>query len=307
MVLNNYTESDILYINDFFPQIFKLFVANKEVAGTGTPHLQGYSEMKHPSTIKSLQKRLKMLGQGRWHIEVANGTRKQNLQYIKKTKSTLDICIGDPNDKAFEQKERIHNKNKLEPVIDMIKAGSNIHDIAVQNPAMYVRSSTGIEKLYHHFSQPRNFQTIGYWLYGETGQGKSRWANQHFPEAYYKDPETDWWDGYYGQETVIIDDYRPSKSLSFAKILRLVDRYPLQVQVKCAFAQFVSKRIIFTSPMSLLDTFSRCEWLKSEELDQLQRRIPHQLHFFPGSIVTSMSPANYEQPPTLTVNPETPN
>jgi hypothetical protein len=182
----------------------------------------------------------------------------------------------------------------------LIKNGANIHGIAQEHPNIFVRSSTGIEKLIHHFTKPRNFQTVGYWLWGETGQGKSRWANTHFPEAYYKDPENDWWDGYYGQETVIIDDYRPSKSLSFAKILRLVDRYPLQIQVKCAFAQFVSKRIIFTSPMSLLDTFSRCEWLRSEELDQLQRRIPHQLHFYPESLANQLVPNALEEPSVLT-------
>lgn len=292
MVLNNWVPSDIIYVNDLFPPIFKMFVANKEIGESGTPHLQGYGEVKHPTTISALKKRLREIGQPRWHVQVAKGTKAQNLTYIKKTKNTLDIKIGDISD--TDRSNRVPGANKLAPVIEMIKQGTNIHRIAQENPEIYVRSSAGIEKLLHHFSQPRNHQTIGYWLWGATGQGKSRWAHQCFPDAYYKDPETDWWDGYYGQETVIIDDFRPSKTLSFAKILRLVDRYPLQVQVKCAFAQFVAKRVIFTSPMSLLDTFSRCDWLKEEELDQLQRRIPHQLHFYPGSLSSAMKPNEIE-------------
>lgn len=281
-----------------FQLIFKIFIANKEIGENGTIHLQSYGELTNPQTIKGLQRKLSELGQPRWHVEVAKGSIRENIRYITKTKNTFDIKIG--NIKDTHHDSRTPSGDRLNPVIDMIKSGANLHGIAQEHPNIFVRSSTGIEKLIHHFTTPRNFQTVGYWLWGETGQGKSRWANTHFPEAYYKDPENDWWDGYYGQETVIIDDYRPSKSLSFAKILRLVDRYPLQIQVKCAFAQFVSKRIIFTSPMSLLDTFSRCEWLRSEELDQLQRRIPHQLHFYPESIVNQLVPSALEEPSVLT-------
>lgn len=288
MVLNNYTEADIVTINEHFHQIFKLFIANKEVGESGTPHLQAYGELKNPTSITGLQSKLIQHQQPRWHVEVAKADLNANVRYIKKTKSALDIQIGQLKD--TQRSQRVPNASKLQPVIELVRQGTTIKTIALEHPDIYVRSSTGIEKLIHHFTNPRSHLTIGYWLWGPTGSGKSRWAFKHFPDAYYKDPETDWWDGYHGQETVIVDDYRPSKSLSFAKILRLVDRYPLMVQVKCAFAQFVSKRIIFTSPLPLLDTFSRCDWLKEEELNQLERRMPHQLHFHPGLISDHLSP-----------------
>lgn len=140
MVLNNWLPADIIYINDFFPAIFKLFIANKEVGDSGTPHLQAYGELIHPCTIKSLKKKLKSIGQPRWHVELAKGSLKQNLQYIRKTKHELDIQIGTFKD--THQSNRVPNQNKLLPVIDMIKSGSNIHEIAQTNPEIYVRSST---------------------------------------------------------------------------------------------------------------------------------------------------------------------
>lgn len=301
--MNNYSEEEVAICINRLPETFKIFIAKKEIGECGTPHLQCYGETKHPQTMKGLQKKLKEISIPRFHVEVAKGSLVDNVKYITKTGYGFDIQIGDIPPRGIRQLKGSQSKaDQLNPVIEMVKTGTNIHGIANEYPSIFIRNSTGIEKLIHHFTKPRDHQTIGYWLWGETGQGKSRWARTNFPEAYYKDPETDWWDGYYGQETVIIDDYRPSKSLSFAKILRLVDRYPLQVQVKCAFAQFVSKRIIFTSPMSLLDTFSRCEWLKSEELDQLQRRIPHQLRFFPGSLSPQIIPATLEMLPVETTS-----
>lgn len=124
--------------------------------------------------------------------------------------------------------------------------------------------------------------TIGYWLYGKTGAGKSRWAAQNFPEAYWKPSLDKWFDGYMMEQTVIIDDYRPTQDLSFEYLLRLVDRYPLMVQTKGAFVPFVPKRIIITSPRDISETFLHLN--HQEDMEQLTRRFPHRLCFDHGTI-----------------------
>ena len=41
---------------------------------------------------------------------------------------------------------------------------------------------------------------------GPTGTGKSRYAKDKYPGAYWK-PNSKWWDGFYGQETIIMDEF----------------------------------------------------------------------------------------------------
>ena len=45
----------------------------------------------------------------------------------------------------------------------------------------------------------------GFWYYGPPGTGKSWTARTENPDAYIKD-QSKWWDGYTGQETIILDD-----------------------------------------------------------------------------------------------------
>ena len=45
-------------------------------------------------------------------------------------------------------------------------------------------------------------------LWGPSGTGKSRWVAATWPDAFWKAPESKWWDGYSGQETVVLDDFK---------------------------------------------------------------------------------------------------
>jgi hypothetical protein len=72
---------------------------------------------------------------------------------------------------------------------------------------------------------------------------------------------------------VIIDDFRPSQ-FSFQELLRLLDRYPHQVEYKGGTRQFLAKTIIITTPLSIEETFSI-----NENINQLQRRISETKEF----------------------------
>lgn len=84
-----------------------------------------------------------------------------------------------------------------------------------------------------------------------------------------------WWDGYDNNEDVIIDDYR-CNFCCFAELLRLCDRYPMKVEVKCGVRQFVAKRLYITTTRSPRDTWAG---RSSEDLTQLLRRIEHVVPF----------------------------
>jgi len=92
--------------------------------------------------------------------------------------------------------------------------------------------------------KPRDFKTKVIVIQGPTGTGKSKHCQETYQGAYWKarDP---WWDGYEAQETVIIDEYYGW--LPFDTLLRLCDRYPMDVEVKGGKVPFLAQNIIITS------------------------------------------------------------
>lgn len=92
-----------------------------------------------------------------------------------------------------------------------------------------------------------------------------------YPNAYWKQ-RSNWWDGYFNHETVIIDEFYGW--LPFDLILRICDRYPLMVETKGGQVQFVAKNIIFTTNSNPVS------WYKSCYFPSFIRRV-HHWHILP--------------------------
>lgn len=111
----------------------------------------------------------------------------------------------------------------------------------------------------------RSEMTIGLYLHGEAGKGKTKIAHligEFAGGSYFKD-STKWWNGYEGQPVVIIDDYRHGFAEDY--LLRLIDRYPLRVETKGGYTNFNSQLVIFTSNEDARTTIGTS--------DQIKRRI----------------------------------
>lgn len=103
------------------------------------------------------------------------------------------------------------------------------------------------------------------WYWGPTGTGKSRKAHTENPDAYIKN-QNKWWDGYKGQDVVIIEEWSPDvKGLtSYLKIWS--DRYPFNAEVKGSSDKIRPQKIIITSNYSMEECF------EGEDLNALKRR-----------------------------------
>ena len=97
----------------------------------------------------------------------------------------------------------------------------------------------------------RNWQTEVVVLWGPPGSGKSSRAHAEAgPGAFWLSKPSApgaplYWDGYDGQEHVVIDEFYGWVSRDLMQ--RLVDRYPLLVQQRGSAAPFVARKIWITS------------------------------------------------------------
>jgi len=81
---------------------------------------------------------------------------------------------------------------------------------------------------------------------GPTGTGKSHRAwTEGGIDAYPKDPRTKFWDGYQGQEHVVMDEFRGAIDISH--MLRWLDKYPVIIEVKGSSTVLKAKKIWITS------------------------------------------------------------
>lgn len=117
--------------------------------------------------------------------------------------------------------------------------------------------------------QPSAQEKVVKVFWGKTGTGKSRraWEEAGW-DAYPKDPNTKFWDGYQHQENVVIDEFRGKIDISH--MLRWLDRYPVIVECKFGAVSFNARKIWITSNKNPRDWYPD---LDSETVDALLRRL----------------------------------
>ena len=185
-------------------------------------------------------------------------------------------------------------RSDLKAVAAAVQSGAGISAVAAAHPVSVILFNRGIQFLIGLQVKSRTWPTQVYWFYGPTGSGKTRAASDACPTAYWKSVGHKWWDGYEAHEDVIIDDYR-TNFCAFNELLRLFDRYPMQIEVKGGSREFVARRLYVTTPKPPRETWNlRCE----EDLGQLLRRI-HEVRHFPALF----APAPEIPRPAMLINP----
>ncbi|UYD39085.1 MAG: replication associated protein [Wigfec virus K19_432] len=166
----------------------------------------------------------------------------------------------------FELGEKAVNRNSKadwELVLDNAKKG-----FTDRIPAdILIRNYLSIKRIRVDHVQPVWRDTITVRVYwGGSGLGKTRRA---WHEAglcvYVKDPCTKWWDGYQGQENVIIDEF--TGTIAINHILRWLDRYPCFAETKGLSTPLLAKNFWITSNVDPR------EWYKEANSDQVKALI----------------------------------
>lgn len=238
-----------------------------EEGESGTPHYQGYLILSGKQRLGTL--RLLIPGA---HFEVAKGTPKQNRDYCTKEPRIGNFCeygifpetgVGQG---ARSDMDSLHAA--LQAGLDTSAYSNGYFSFFLRYPNLVenyslaqLRGRTGLEA------------TRCTLYYGPPGTGKSRLASSHglfFQRGLFRKPPGRWWDGYRGEGTVLLDDFRGS-SCSFTDFKLCVDRYPLRVEVKGSSCPLGATRFLITS--NYLPTDWWAQEVVGSHVEAITRRI----------------------------------
>lgn len=232
--INNYTEADITSISEWD---CNYVIYGKEIGDSGTPHLQGYLVSKQNKRLTSVKKLHSTA-----HWEIAKGNSEQNIQYCSKDGQITEHGQRPITKKRSGEieKERWENARKC----------AKIGDFDSIDPDIYMRCYNTIKTIAKdHMVKPPDAEDVtGLWLFGPPGCGKSRKARTDYPGAYDK-MQNKWWDGYQGQDYVILDDFDSKELGHHLKIWG--DRYSFLAETKGGAINIRPKKIIITSNYSI--------------------------------------------------------
>ena len=249
--INNYTEGDWFAVKQLFRKA-TYGVCGEEVGESGTPHLQGYVKLDNALSLDKMK-----FFMARAHYIVANGSDLENKTYCSKQGVNI-YEVGEP---SIGQGKR----TDIKEIATLIKSGEiTITDLMFDYPDMYLRYSRSFEKMFNAVQAPRSAPPQVHWRWGLAGTGKTRFCIDSHPSHYIKDG-TSWWDGYAQQDAIIIDDF--DNNIPYRTLLRILDRYVYQGQVKGSYVQINSHYIYITCEHAP-DHF----WV-GNELQQVLRRI----------------------------------
>lgn len=253
--LNNYNEEHVAYL----AQLDCVYlVYGKEIASTGTPHLQGYVRFRSPKSVSAAAKALP----GNPHVERKMGTCEQAIEYCKK-----DGDVYERGDVPVTQKQKGDaNKRRWEDAFEAAKDG-RMEDIPSDLQIRYYNTFKKIREDY--LPKPTTLDELqNEWRYGPTGTGKSRTAHEEYPNAFIKKANTKWWDGYDGQEVVIIDDFDKYHVALGFELKIWLDHYPFPAERKGGMKMIRPKKFIVTSNYHPADI-----WEDERTLNPVLRRV----------------------------------
>lgn len=237
---NNYDEEYERWVQTLDCQF--LIYGRERAPTTGTRHLQGYL---HFQQAKSRAQVCRLLP--RAHVERRMGTIRQAVDYCKKggdfwTKG--DIQMDAASDKKAEWAE----------VIKLAKDGA-MDELEEKYPRHFLQYFKTLMSIRAYNSKPLDGDLQHEWWYGPTGTGKSRAAWERYPNHYAK-PLNKWWDGYRGQEVVVIEEWEPKNECTASKLKIWADRYPFPAEIKGGTIERIRPlKIIVTSNYTIKECF----------------------------------------------------
>lgn len=282
---NNPTEDWEAVALDFLssPRVLTAVAEREHInEGEGTPHIQGFLSLDkcyHRSTVSTWLPEC--------FLEPAKGGWKQNWRYC--TKEGPDHLFFEKGHHLNEQDEAKHNNEKFMLLYNQMKEMTPAQ-FEEENPQfMFYHRSKILQVMIDHANVQMtwngNLPDKNFWVWGETGTGKTQWAylqseNHHM----FRKPVSKWWDGFdrWRNDIVLVDEWpavntgREGLSDAMCNLLKnWSDRYSFTGEVKGGTIQIEPGKfiLIVTSQYPIEDCFTN-----ASDVAALKRRF-HIIHF----------------------------
>lgn len=230
-------------------------------------HYQGYVEFN--KTVKISKKGILKDLAPTTHFEKRLGTQEQARTYCKKDGTFFEF--GEPS--------KMGARTDILQVKAVLDQGGSLRDIAENHFQTFLRCERSLKSYISLTKKKRNWRTELYIHWGDSGTGKSYDAFNYNKESTYALPKPNgnsvFFDGYDGEEVVIIDDFYGW--IPWSLLLNLCDEYPMLVNTKGGTVPFLAKRIYITSNKSYKEWYTNIE-----NISPLKRRITKCLHYKNG-------------------------
>lgn len=265
--INNYTPDDVRLCESLHPISTTFIIIGKEVGENGTRHLQGYIELPRRLRLNQVSQLFNPL---RPHFESRRGTAQQARDYCAKDNDFTEF--GELSQAAPGQ------RNDLIALREYINTGATLADIAENHFSSFLRYERSIRAYRNMRSPQRTWITEIFVKWGVTGSGKTRSCHQHAEEnggSLYIHPGGSWFDGYDGHSLVLFDDFSGA-CFKLPYLLKLLDRYPMQVPIKGGFVSWAPTKVFITSNIDPAVWYPNAH---PEHVAALRRRFTEVTHY----------------------------
>lgn len=247
----------------------------------GTPHYQGVFMCKNATTFSAIKRRT-----GIPHLEAAIDP-KAAAAYCGKPEGRLagPWTIG-----QYPTGAGSGSRSDLLRVKEIIDGGGTLNDCYQELFTTTIRNYRGLYD-YRRVSRPqaRSWQTVLYVYTGDAGAGKTQAAMEETRVwgggTYYLNLEGGmsnkiWWDGYDGEENIVIDEWRCQMMLQ--DFNKMIDCSPYNVPIKGGYVPFLGKRVWILSNWGTQRWYQKAAPSDDPVLRQSFRRRLHYEEVFVG-------------------------
>lgn len=259
--------------------IFYACFASEDHHQTDGKHIHVYVEFQ--DAIKTTNARFFDIAKYHPNIEVVKSTPYKAVEYVKKDDYYSEYAPQHCPERPFDKMSK-SEKNKWLLDNDIIQAvdDGKISLLSLDRLTKNIR-------IYNELSRQFKQRDVTVkWYFGATGTGKTYTAIHELLAKYGTywtwNGSFQWFDGYNGEQGVLIDDFR-RQDVKFHWMLQLLDKYPLRVPIKGGFVEWKPETIIITCPV---DSREAWQWIDKDgetqdwdSYEQLERRISEHKEF----------------------------